>query len=724
MEEQLSFDLGDNGNGHKPTIAEVRSLIGEIRALETTGVLLNRRNWFRNHGMSFEGRRDEYAVLGYPDSITVGDYRDAYERGGIAGSIIDVMPDATWRGDPPMKLVEDDDPENTTEFEKAWTALDQKHQICGMLLRVDKLSRLSEYAVLLIGAAGDGDLSQELPRSKNQGDGLLYLAPFLGGGGPGSRPFSGASAYEADATVQEYETNTRSPRFGKPKTYSIKSTVVGTTQLNGQSVHWSRVIHVAEGLLDNEVFGQPALQRVWNLLMDLRKVTGGGSESFWLRANQGLHVDIDKDLAMSDVDGTVAMLKEQAEAYKHQLTRWLRTRGVNVQTLGSDVANFSPNADAIITQIAGAKRIPKRILTGAEMGELASTQDRENFRDQIIGRQMQYAGPYIVRQLADRLIEYRYLPTPKKETGYQVWWPHIQVMTEAERVEGAKGWATVNASQGETVYTDSEIREKWSDMKPLTDEQRKEIEDRKKEEQLKQQDIDVTGAKKMAKAVPPEIKAAMSGSHKFSSTQVQLPPTLADALFALGKGIPAFDLCDEEGGLENDAHITIKYGIHTNDVADVRKTLATYVGPIRFTLGRTAIFESPEYDVLYVEVFSPDLRELNQRISNSLEVTDTHPVYIPHATVAYLKSGLGRRYVGMNTLDGMTATVGFVRFSPAEGDYTDLRITGRDVNRGTFAVAAESTTSEAKEDEELIAVLAHAIEHGDEDVVRRICGLG
>jgi 2'-5' RNA ligase len=220
----------------------------------------------------------------------------------------------------------------------------------------------------------------------------------------------------------------------------------------------------------------------------------------------------------------------------------------------------------------------------------------------------------------------------------------------------------------------------------------------------------------MEMTAPPESEFKAAESRKFSSTQIQLPPVLAQELLDLGKSIPAFDLCVEEGGLEEDAHITVKYGLHTNDAADVRKVLATYVGPIRITLGKTNVFAGPEYDVLYVEVFSQDLKDLNQRLEGSLENTTTHPVYTPHATVAYLKTGLGVKYVGLTKLEGMSATIGSVRFSSSLGEIVDLRVTGRN-EKGTFAVA------EAAEDVELVGLLSAAIEAGDEEMVGRIVGL-
>jgi hypothetical protein len=84
--------------------------------------------------------------------------------------------------------------------------------------------------------------------------------------------------------------------------------------------------------------------------------------------------------------------------------------------------------------------------------------------------------------------------------------------------------------------------------------------------------------------------------------------------------------------------------------------------------------------------------------------------------VAYLKTGLGVKYVGLTKLEGMSATIGSVRFSSSLGEIVDLRVTGRN-EKGTFAVA------EAAEDVELVGLLSAAIEAGDEEMVGRIVGL-
>jgi 2'-5' RNA ligase len=161
------------------------------------------------------------------------------------------------------------------------------------------------------------------------------------------------------------------------------------------------------------------------------------------------------------------------------------------------------------------------------------------------------------------------------------------------------------------------------------------------------------------------------GEHNFSSIQVNLPPNLAEAVYEFGMSIPDDELAED--GREETAHITVKYGLHTNDVKDVTAVL-DFSATVSIILGKTAIFVTPDYDVLIIEVDSPDLYALNELISDRLEVTDTHPEYHPHVTIAYLKSGMGGLYAGDDTFEGQVATFDELVFSPAEGEEEILRV--------------------------------------------------
>lgn len=403
-------------------------------------------------GMTFEGFRDLYEALGYQRVLKPIDYRARYLRNGIAARIVESLPMETWRGDG-GELIEDEDPDVSTEFEKAWDDLSQKLNIWSAFMQLDILAGLGRYSVMLIGAPGD--LSTPLTRQKGP-EKLFYVTSFA----------------EDDAPIESFDLNLESPRFGSPTFYQLKrvNAATGTKELI-KRVHWTRILHVADGKLDDNVFGIPRLERIWNNLDDLEKITGAGSEAFWLRAHQGYQFDLDKDMQLSP-EGEKD-LKAETDEFANGMRRMVRTRGVKLKTLGSDVADFSRPVDAILTLISGAVGIPKRILIGSERGQLASMQDRTNWHDRVNDRRVAFAGPYVVRPLVDRLIEYGFLPKPAK---YEVRWPQIQNLDEIEQATVAKEWAAINGAFGGNgiVVTADEIRDRILGLPALTPEQIKE----------------------------------------------------------------------------------------------------------------------------------------------------------------------------------------------------------------------------------------------------------
>jgi hypothetical protein len=173
-----------------------------------------------------------------------------------------------------------------------------------------------------------------------------------------------------------------------------------------------------------------------------------------------------------------------------------------------------------------------------------------------------------------------------------------------------------------------------------------------------------------------------AGPHSFSSTQVNLYEPLKSKILALADKIPDEELSGD--GRESEPHITVRYGLHTDDprpVVDVLKDCA----PIRYTLGAVSIFVvddndsqrgGDQYDVVKVDVESPGLVELNRRLG-ILPCTDTHPTYHPHVTIAYVKPGLGRKYAGSADFSKqLSAKASEVVFSNREGAKTFIPLAG------------------------------------------------
>ena len=153
-----------------------------------------------------------------------------------------------------------------------------------------------------------------------------------------------------------------------------------------------------------------------------------------------------------------------------------------------------------------------------------------------------------------------------------------------------------------------------------------------------------------------------------SSTQLTLSRKDAAPILAFGESIPKDELYDSvdpewsDGALETDPHVTVLYGLTKHEADPVAAAIADH-GPVTVTLGKMSLFESEDYDVLKVDVESPKLRALNAKISK-LPNENTFPDYKPHMTIAYLKKGEGKKYVGNDQFEGKKITFDTMTFSP------------------------------------------------------------
>ncbi len=389
-----------------------------------------------SHMKQFGGNRDMYEVFGYKSTLGFGDYYARYLRQDIASRIITAAPAATWRRAP--SVYEKDSDHIETEFEKAWNNLSRDMRMIHYLDRADKMSGIGKYGLLVLGLTGDKNFDKPIDVSKEHE--LAYLSVFT----------------EGSAQIHELVTDKGNPRFNQPMLYEVDlsgeksqagaSTISSTTA--GSSIvkiHWSRVIHIAEDKLEDEIYGTPRLRPVFNLLEDLMKVVGGSSEMFWQGAYRGLHINVDPKLQMGDLgDADLSDLNDEIDEYINGIRRIIRTQGVDVKTLDAQIVDPSKNFMILMDLVSGASKIPKRILFGSERGELSSEQDEVNWNARITERQNNYVEPEILRPFIDRLIALRILPTPVD--SYKVLWPSLFELD-------AKRQADVAWSQARAIRT-------------------------------------------------------------------------------------------------------------------------------------------------------------------------------------------------------------------------------------------------------------------------------
>ncbi len=110
------------------------------------------------------------------------------------------------------------------------------------------------------------------------------------------------------------------------------------------------------------------------------------------------------------------------------------------------------------------------------------------------------------------------------------------------------------------------------------------------------------------------------------------------------------DLYNEPGfGIEDDPHVTALFGFHDNEVSldDIKKFTKKIVNrPLPIKLTGISLFETKDkpYDVIKFDVKSNELTRLNKWLRR-LPHTSAFKEYHPHMTIAYVKKGLGQKYI-------------------------------------------------------------------------------
>jgi hypothetical protein len=408
-----------------------------VNSLANMSAIATRQDIAARLGKSYGDNRKLYEALGYKLSPTYNDYAAKYQR-----------------------------------MEKKWLELCKKHRIFHYLSRADRLGSLGTYSVLFLGFNDSADTKQEAITARD----LLYLMPYS----------------MVNATISQYDIEPKSERYGKPLIYKINpksiSSMSSSKAATNIEVHHSRIIHVAEDCLEDDVEGIPRLRSVLNRLEDIEKLAGGSAEMFWRGAYQGLAFLTKEGRTMGTQ--TLDMIETEMEKYQHDLQRYLRIDGMDVQNLAPQIADPKGHMDVQLDLLSAATRIPKRILLGSERGELSSSQDEKNWAKVIQARQREHCEAVMLRPLVDRLIAVKILPKPGKDE-YTVEWPDLLAPGDRDKAEigeiRSKALkAYVDSIGAEDVLPPSMFLEK---MLGCTDEEIMEI-DELHEKMLKKEDAD------------------------------------------------------------------------------------------------------------------------------------------------------------------------------------------------------------------------------------------
>ncbi|GGM64360.1 hypothetical protein J2752_000444 [Halarchaeum rubridurum] len=390
----------------------------ELTADELAGIQM-RTMLAANLGKQYDGDRDLYEAFGWDEQPGVEDFYAMYLRHPYARAVVDIPATTTWRDPPTITDSVEMGAGETTAFEDDLATLEDDERLWHYARRADKLAGIGEYGVLVIGFADNRDLA----------------APVDGGeiDGPADvrwlRPFSQLSVEDL-----RLDDDPQSDRWGYPEYYRLdlgdEDDATPETSTTAW-VHHSRVIHIAENLLDDDIRGTPRMEPVYNALFDIEKTLGAAAEMAYRGADYGLAVNVDSGYQLEDGGDR---MEQELQEFMHGFSKTMQLEGADVEQIGGNDIDPTPIINPEIEAISAYTGMPQSMLKGNETGERATTEDRKEWYGSIAERREQTTTPIIVRDLIDRLTEYGAVSQPNGG-GYDVAWPPLAEQSESDEAD-------------------------------------------------------------------------------------------------------------------------------------------------------------------------------------------------------------------------------------------------------------------------------------------------
>lgn len=384
--------------------------------------------------------RDLNRDCGYPSEPQGPRYYwNLFRESGVARRVVSVFPLESWALKPQVYQTEDD---RNTRWERAWKAVlnDRSVNPWTALQRADILSGVGYYGVQLLGFDDGKALDQPVdgidgrgnPTDKRPTDRkLLYLRSFS----------------QDLVTIAAKERDPRNPRFDRPTVYRLRMPSGTDTKARGLVeevgddgpgddgaellVHWSRVQHLADGVLSSPTHGTPRCEPVLPHILDVRKVGGGSAEMFWRGAFPGYSVESHPELG-ADVDIDLKGIREQMDLLTSGFQRYAGIVGASVKSLAPQPADPTRHLMAYLQLIAMTLGIPLQVFLGSPVGQLAGTALDDQWKGRLKNRQEDYISPDVIHPFVHRLMCVGVLPWVDE---YVIHWPDLNITSTKDQAD-------------------------------------------------------------------------------------------------------------------------------------------------------------------------------------------------------------------------------------------------------------------------------------------------
>lgn len=386
----------------------------------------------------FDPRRDINEECGYPDVVTEQQYRAMYDR-ELGLRVVNVYSEETWKMMP--RIYEDPDPENTTDFENSLDAFENKFHLLHYMQRVDELSGVGYYGVVLWGLSDGLPLQNPVEGSESWEESTGLPSTTM----PPERRVLFIRVLDGSLVkIASYETDPTKPRYGMPLYYNMvladprtleSDAVANPADLQETKVHWSRITHIADNRKTNEVLGMPRMQAVWNRLYDLRKVLGGSGEMFWKGGFPGVSLETQPGFENAEMDED--SIQRAMFNYMNGLQRYIAMVGMKATSLAPQIADPVATFETQIKAICITLGVPYRVFMGIEEGVVSGDQVTKAWDGRLKNRQERYVTPMLIDPIIQRLIDYGVIAPTQEPRGWVVDWPDLTVPSDKDKAEVA-----------------------------------------------------------------------------------------------------------------------------------------------------------------------------------------------------------------------------------------------------------------------------------------------
>ena len=362
----------------------------------------------------------------YPELVTFDQYYHMYARNNVAARVIETFPDYCWAA---MPFVVDGS-KGESRWSKSVTALlttqyklqdGVKQSLLASMKQLDVLGGIGGESLLVFGFKDGRRMDQ--PVSGVRGTEIAWIKLLHNG----------------QFEVEKRDENEMSATFGdvilyKTKDFSSRIDLNFSSQIApGRSIHASRCVHFKES--NGLSYGTSRIQKCYNQLLDITKLSGASAEVYWLGAFSGLSIETDPAAQLSDP--AYDKIMEATKKYFDGLGRALIFEGATSKLLYPAIVSPKDHFDLQITMISIATAVPRRFLTGAEAAKLASQQDTLNWMERVTNRREMFVGPRVVAPVVQRCIDAGVIAAPRDDT-FNVVWPRSQSLALNERSDAAR----------------------------------------------------------------------------------------------------------------------------------------------------------------------------------------------------------------------------------------------------------------------------------------------